>query len=357
MSCSLRHAPSRTRHRTGFSLVELLVVTSIVSVLMLLLLPAVQTAREAARRVECKNNLKQLALACHGHHDVHGFFPSGGWGWYWTGDADRGFGKDQPGGWIFNTLPYFEQYNLYETASDGEPDKLTRDQRVAASHIIQTPLSVINCPSRRANMVYPMTANAGGSSGFFNSVTPQKAGRSDYAVNSGHVFNEWPQGVLGRGPRSYMVARNWTANKYWGVDQAPFDHSLEDQRVMTGLSYERSTVAIKQVTAGLGRTYLIGERHIPADHYTTGLDIGDNETWCTGFNNDNYRKTGRLTNGEIVECVPIPDTASGFEEHWGRFGSAHAGVWNAAFCDGSVDSVAYDIDWRVHRDSGNRFAP
>jgi prepilin-type N-terminal cleavage/methylation domain-containing protein len=352
---SLIQTPPSRFSRVGFSLVELLVVSAVIGVLIMLITPAVQAAREAARRVECKNNLKQLAIACHSHHDVHRFFPTGGWGWYWTGDADRGFGEDQPGGWIYNTLPYFEQYSLYDMVSDGEPDRLTREQRIGASQIIQTPLSVINCPSRRANAIYPMTANAGGSQGFFNSVTPKVAGRSDYAINSGHVFNEWPQHVLGSGPRSYEEARTWTANGYWGVDQAPFDRSVREQQVMTGVSYERSTVALRQITAGLTNTYLIGERHIPAEHYTTGLDIGDNETWCTGFNNDNYRKTGRLEKGHFVECAPIPDTQDGVPEHWGRFGSAHAGVWNIAFCDGSVRDMTYEIDWHIHRDHGSRF--
>ncbi|WP_425400140.1 DUF1559 domain-containing protein [Aeoliella sp.] len=332
----------------------MLVTTGIMGVLLTLLLPAVQAAREAARRVECKSNLKQLAIACHSHHDVHGFFPSGGWGWYWTGDADRGFGKDQPGGWIYNTLPYFEQYSLYDTASDGDPTRLSRKQRLGASKIIQTPLSIINCPSRRANAVYPMTANDGGALGFYNSLTPDVAGRSDYAVNSGHVFNEWPLRALGSGPRSYEEARTWSTNSYWGVDQAPFDRTLPDQVVMTGISYERSTVSVRQVNAGLTHTYLIGERYIPVTHYETGLHNGDNETWCTGFNNDNYRKTGRLVDGRIAECLPVPDTTENVVDAAGRFGSAHSGTWNVAFCDGSVHQVSYDIDWRIHRDAGDR---
>lgn len=346
----------RLGRQSGFSLVELLVTIGIIGILISLLLPAVQSAREAARRIDCSNNLKQLSIACHSHHDVHGFFPTGGWGWYWTGDADRGFGKDQPGGWIYNLLPYFEQYNLYALASDGKPETITRQQKFAASSIIETPLSVINCPSRRANAVYPLTNNSGRFVGFFNASDPSAVGRSDYAANSGHVFNEWPIEVLGRGPRDLREARNWTVNGYWGIDQAPFDRAVSDQEVMTGISFERSTVSMRQVTGGLANTYLVGERYIPVAEYTTGLDLGDNETWCTGFNNDNYRKTGRLENGKVVECAPIPDSSQGIIEPRGRFGSAHAGTWNAAFCDGSVREMTYDIDWRVHRDLGNRLS-
>ncbi|MCA9238962.1 MAG: DUF1559 domain-containing protein [Planctomycetales bacterium] len=351
------HSPQlhfRRASSRGFTIIELMAVCGIIGVLFFLLASAVLSAREAARRSECKNNLKQLALACHSHHDVHGHFPTGGWGWFWTGDADRGFGKDQPGGWIFNTLPYFEQYDLYDIASDGEPDRLTVLQRRGAARIVETPLSIINCPSRRANRLYPMTANEGGQVGFFNSITPSMAGRSDYAINSGHVFNEWPIEELGKGPRSYLEAKAWTAGRYWGVDQAPFGYPVETARVMSGISYERSTVSIRQVTRGLSHTYLIGERYIPVAHYETGYDSGDNETWCTGFNNDNYRKTGRWSGGSIVESLPIPDTSLGWPDPGGRFGSAHVGVWNAAFCDGSVQDLSYDIDWRVHRDSGSR---
>ena len=270
------------------------------------------------------------------------------------GDADRGFGVDQPGGWIFNLLPYFEQYTLYAQSSDGRPDSLSRQQRVGASDIIQTPLSIINCPSRRPNSLFPMTANEGGDLGYFNAITPHKAGRSDYAINSGHVYNEWPDHKLGQGPKSYDDARTWSANHYWGGEQgALFKSSLVDQ-TMTGISFERSMIATRHVTDGLSFTYLIGEKHVSPQDYETGLSQGDNETWCTGFNNDNYRRTGRLEDGEIKEAKPVPDWSNDIGHYTGRFGSAHPSGWNVAFCDGSVHTMTYDIDWRIHRDFGNR---
>ncbi|TWT90489.1 hypothetical protein Mal64_08800 [Pseudobythopirellula maris] len=342
------------RQAPGFTLVELMVTIAIVGMLVSVVSPAVQAARESARRLECKNNLKQLSLACVGHHDVHGHFPSGGWGWYWIGDADRGFSKDQPGGWIFNLLPYFEEYAIYDQASDGDPYKLTRKQRGGAAKIVSTPLSVINCPSRRPNIAYPLNANEGGDWGFFNSVTPVVAGRSDYAINSGHVYNEWPNRDFGRGPSSYQEADRWTASHYWGGEQDLANRNLPDGIAMSGVSFERSVVPMRRITDGLSNTYLIGERHIPQTDYMNGYDYGDNETWCTGFNNDNYRKTGRLEGGQIVELAPVPDNATDRAEHWGRFGSAHQQGWNVAYCDGSVREVSYEIDWRVHRDRGNR---
>ncbi|MEX0611785.1 MAG: DUF1559 domain-containing protein [Pirellulales bacterium] len=343
------------RHqRCGFTLIELLVVIAIVSILIALTLPAVQTAREAARRTECKNNIKQLALGALNHHDAQGHFPTGGWGWFWVGDPDRGYGKDQPGGWIYNLLTYCEEGALHDAPSDGMADDLSRVQRVGAAQVIQSPLSIVNCPSRRPTKVYPLTANAGGTIGFFNSITPHTAGRSDYAANSGHVYCEWPNGELGQGPKSYSDADVWDANRTWGSDQPRFLLTFAGSGTMTGISFERSKIPIRQITDGISKTYLVAERYIPQAHYETGLNMGDNETWCTGFNNDNYRKTGRLDGTHIVELAPIHDGQNDAPDSLGRFGAAHPDGWNASFCDGSVHTILYDIDWRVHRDLGSR---
>jgi hypothetical protein len=79
-----------------------------------LLLPAVQAAREAARMVQCQNNLKQLSLGFLQHEQRHGFLPTGGWGFMMVGDPNRGLTKLQPGGWNFSILPFIEQQDLYD---------------------------------------------------------------------------------------------------------------------------------------------------------------------------------------------------------------------------------------------------
>src|SRR5688500_16003578 len=93
----------------GFTLVELLVVIAIIGVLVALLLPAIQAAREAARRTQCINNLKQLCTACQLHVDTYGFLPSGGWGDWWVGCPDQGAGKNQPGTWTYQLLSFIEE--------------------------------------------------------------------------------------------------------------------------------------------------------------------------------------------------------------------------------------------------------
>ena len=89
-------------------------VITIIGILIALLLPAVQVAREAARTAQCQNNIKQLALGCLAHEAVIKRFPTGGWGFSWTGDPDRGNDWRQPGGWIYNDLPYMEQQALHD---------------------------------------------------------------------------------------------------------------------------------------------------------------------------------------------------------------------------------------------------
>ena len=157
------YAVTRRIARPAFTLVELLVVIAIIGVLVALLLPAVQSAREAARRLQCKSHLKQLALGSLVHHDRQQFFPSGGWGRRWVCDPDRGFGRRQPGGWAYHILPFIEQEPLHTLgagASDAEKRRLNAAR-------IGTPLPIFYCPTRRPVGAYPVTSEFSHNGGRF----------------------------------------------------------------------------------------------------------------------------------------------------------------------------------------------
>ena len=115
--------------------------------LVTLLLPAVQAARAAARRVQCINTMKQFGLAAMNHESAYGFLPSGGWGWGWVGDPDQGPGREQPGGWVFSLLPFYEEQGVYGIGAG-----MTAEQkRQENSRMFSTVIATMNCPSRREN--------------------------------------------------------------------------------------------------------------------------------------------------------------------------------------------------------------
>ncbi len=145
----------------GFTLVELLVVIAIIGILVALLLPAVQAAREAARRANCVNNLRNIGLAIHEHVDGYGFFPSNGWGTGWTADPDQGVGKNQPGSWLFSILPFLEEQAVHDIGR-GQPGwPIPAKKKIALAKTIETPIPIFYCPSRRPAQVYPVKLWAG----------------------------------------------------------------------------------------------------------------------------------------------------------------------------------------------------
>src|SRR5687767_13027469 len=100
-----RFCGSAAMKRSGMTLVELLVVIAIIAMLMSLALPAINAARESGRRIQCANNIRNLALAAISHEATHEFFPGGGWAGGWIGIPERGTGPQQSGGWIYVLLP------------------------------------------------------------------------------------------------------------------------------------------------------------------------------------------------------------------------------------------------------------
>ena len=297
----------------GFTLVELLVVITIIGSLIALLLPAVQAAREAARRLQCSNNLKQLALACISHEEVHGFFPSGGWvpwrplPYFMAGDPDLGTGDTQPGSWLFSVLPYLEQQALYDLGaglSAGEKKPLFAQRE-------QTPLAVANCPSRRKPGVRPFY---GGYHQPRNTATLTYTAKGDYAANAGDLI------------------------------------SPETNFLNTGICFHKSMIRPADISDGLSSTYLVGEKSLNPDAYETGLSNGDDDTMYFGGNCDMLRTTYPGTPSQ--PWVPGQDQ-SGYDAPF-SFGSAHAGSFSMSFCDGSVQWINYSINPEIHGCLGNR---
>jgi prepilin-type N-terminal cleavage/methylation domain-containing protein len=315
----------RGADRRGFTLVELLVVIAIIGILIALLLPAVQAAREAARAKQCQNNLKQLALAFQMHHDSYGRFPSGGWGYEWAPDPDRGTGEEQPGSWAYSLLKFHEQSNLSQLGAGGS----AAQKQQAIKTILETPLPIHYCPSRRSAEAYRVDGAIWFVKTPIGSATLTEGARMDYAANAGAPidFARNPNsGNIGYGPGPANLA-------------AAATYAWPDPTKVTGIVHVRSTVRLAEITDGTSNTYLVGEKWVNPQHYEDGKDLGDDQGPYVSDERDNVRwaQTGWL---------PVQDRA-GVDWSW-QFGSAHPTVWNMAFCDGSVQRLNYDMDIRVH---------
>lgn len=279
-------------HRTcnsrskGFTLIELLVVIAIIAVLIGLLLPAVQKVREAANRMSCQNNLKQIGLAFHNYHGTNGCFPAAGS----DGPNQSCCNATTRAGWtwMFYLTPYIEQENIYKL-----PDTTAGNAQVAASVIKN-----YYCPSRRMPQAY--------GSGTLTA-------RCDYAGNGG-------RNMAGNGGEGMMV-RQWTAPSA----SLPITTPVQQVRRMS------------DVMDGLSNTAIVGEKQL---HQTVqGSAGGDNEAWNnSGWDQDHER---------FGYTLPQPDSmhpTSASPTFWSeRFGGPHTGVVLMVLGDGSVRPVNYTI--------------
>lgn len=315
--------------RVGFTLVELLVVIAIIGILIALLLPAVQAAREAARMTQCKNNLKQMGLAFISHHDAHKHFPTGGWGWHWTGDPDRGYDKSQPGGWPYNILAFMEKEALREMGGGGDPNVLEPAQMAAAAIVGATPVPGFICPTRRKDVVplpFVHAACCGGKY-FENSDKPPAAGRMDYAAcaGDGTVVNDGGPAWGGEGTYGYSPSKT-----------------------CTGITFQRSQVKISDVLDGTTHTIMVAERFIQPKYYESGTKTDDDQHAFVGHDHDTLRWTN-------ANYPPLRDTDNASTNNLTfSFGSLHSAGFNAAFADGAVRTIRYEISTIVYQTLGNR---
>lgn len=331
------------RTRQGFSLVELLIVIAIIALLLQLALPAIEMSREKARGTSCDNNLRQIGIAAQSHLATHGHFPAGGWGWRWAGDPDRGFGKKQPGGWAYSLLPYLEESALHDEGRGRDfPTK-----RQTGKTQSETPVAIFICPSRRLVTTYPNASEED----YFNIDRAERLAKCDYAANSG----DWGccEQLRDRaGPATLAEGDAAVVEPSDSVDGGDLkgSKSFMWSRIVrdgTGMIYLRSTIRAAEVTDGLSRTYLIGEKYLEPKLFRTGKDAGDDQSWNVGFDRDIYRWTDW---GMGLE--PRQDKLG--EENTFRFGSSHPIAMGFVFADGSVHSIAYDIDSGVHAALSNR---
>ena len=314
---SERFATPDRNGRRGSSLLELLVVVGVIGLLVSLTLPAVQAARESARKTQCANNLKQIALAWHNHESARRRFPSNGWGYEWVGQAERGTGADQPGGWAFNVLDYLEQGPL-RASSAGEGS--AADARRTA---MQTqPVAVFRCPSRPTPALTPFTREHVARNADF----VDRSAKTDYACCEGDVITHSLGGPAGTDPADVARYPHWR----------PAD-------LATGVCFQRSAVRFADLRDGASQTYLVGEKYVSLPGYDTpDADLGHDQSLYVGVDLDVNRWT--------ID-PPLPD---GPEDASRRFGSAHRDGVRMALADGSVRAVGWFVDADVHRRLGNR---
>jgi prepilin-type N-terminal cleavage/methylation domain-containing protein/prepilin-type processing-associated H-X9-DG protein len=368
-----RSRPSLLAPRlSAFTLVELLVVIAIIGILVALLLPAIQSAREAARRTQCKDNVKNIGLACLNHVDSLGVFPTGGAGWdRWIEEYVEPEYPDPNGkpvstekmgiGWPFQILPYLEE---------GAVHGINRSKQIRASAV---PIYI--CPSRRGVtrgnpythptfgdvgapilMDYcayqPCTrvhdGNQGGRAGALLATMVSGAG------NAGEAGSFFAQG-----DEHYPTSDSF----YDGVIvRSAYRRSASQNAATPGIDWivrtnVPSPTKISKISDGTSKTLLVGEKYIRADWYPGGTS-SDDTGWSDGWDPDIMRLT----------CIsPLNDGTTNFpytgnigsnqgDPVWQTYltGSAHTGGMNAVFADGSVHSINYDIDIYVFNSLGTR---
>ncbi|CAK9037456.1 4-hydroxy-tetrahydrodipicolinate synthase (HTPA synthase) [Durusdinium trenchii] len=319
----------RASNPSGFTLVELLTVIAIVGVLVALLIPAVQAAREATRRAECKNHLKQISLAMLVHESAHGHLPTGGWGFRMVGDAGSGYGRKQPGGWAYNILEYIEQGPRRDLGGPilKELKRLRpvlEEQFVEMNELVTTPIPMWMCPSRRPAIAYPfvnqsipfLAFNAPECRSGIPRAPTCYVARGDYRANAGNVNRREEPGSV--------FMRSW----------------FSDGARQTGVVYQCSRVSFQMITDGASKTALIGEKSLNPADYGTGLHSSDDQCVYTGHDQDNQ---GYTANG-ADRMPPVQDGTTTKDRTRWRFGGPHTYGMHMALCDGAVETISYNVD-------------
>jgi prepilin-type processing-associated H-X9-DG protein len=341
--------------------VELLVVIAIIGILVALLLPAIQAAREAARRTNCINNLKNVGLALQNHVSTYKVFPTGGGGWSPNIEDylenDRPVGTTRIGlGWGYQILPFIEEA---ATAT------LTVQRELGN---VVVPLYI--CPSRRGlTRVYHASTDETFVLTDYASVSPcTKNCPSSSGAPSTQTVDISPT-VVNTAGGPWQV-RNWVTQC---SDMAPAKGGVYDG-VIVRSPFNRFTfgapgtvsgeflegvpfpTTFAKITDGTSKTMVITEKYIRFDLYTGGY-ASDDRGWADGWDADTMRATciQPLNDGQVNE-FHSPKQPNAENPSWYTLiiGSAHPGGFNAVFADGSTQSINYDVDIYVLNALGTR---
>ena len=306
--------------RRGFTLVELLVVIAIIGMLMALLLPAMQSARESARRTSCANNLKQLYTACASHLLLLGHYPTGGWDASATSldliSPDRGADWRQPGGWAYTILPFMDEKNTHETV-----DTVLRNS---------LPVPVFACPTRRASSIAPsgvIMTDYAGNRGAWASPTPTAATDTDRNTTFGAPSTTVTIPLNQAGAATAANLLNTTQQMF-----------ATGSAATGGIIFIGSSLLPARIRDGTSNTYLFAEKYVPQSAYTTGTTGYENPAYA-GDSADTLRGGHRPP---LSDATPWTGTPAG------AFGGPHSGIFNAAFCDGSVRPIDLGITAQIH---------
>lgn len=288
--------------KKAFTLVELLVVIAIIGMLMGLLLPAVQQAREAARELQCNNNMKQLGLGLSTHNSMNdGRFVTGGSGYCYIGDRQKGTDYEQRGGWTYCVLPFIDQTNLHEASIE------TR---------LKTPVSLFYCPSCRPTKLYLTLVRTVYSDGESNGGV-SASGKSDYAANCGTVTS----------------VEGSTAQQHYDSGGLIFSCDANTEVYET------------DVFDGLSNTILVGERQLNLSYNEVSSPVADDDDCFLGGHN--YDTTRCYFDGKLFQS----------RQNYTRiqsFGSVHSGACGFVFADGHYKAVSYTVNPEIYRCLLNR---
>ena len=334
------------RRKLGFTLIELLVVISIIGILMALLLPAVQQAREAARRTQCKNNLKQLGLALHNYHDVHRAFPAGYFSYGTTnGSAPANAMMDPvtwdaaPGwGWTYSLLPYFDQENLYQQTDPTQPI-----WNPAYAQLLRTTIPGLSCPSSSGPEGPFAVQDESGAPLTINGQTIE-LGRSHYVANHGQ---ESCWGECGSAATGVVFTDIYTAATTIVDIQGQAGH------VADGPFFRNSGTRIADVIDGTSQTIFLGEHSSAlSDKTWVGVVPGafTHPRFSSPENGPDAAATltlvhGGPSGGELdITGAPIIHPVNFPTFHVGQMYSEHPGGGHVCMGDGSVRFFSEEID-------------